>query len=198
MPKKMTSKAFFQLLRRRQSDNALAIDRRIEKAGLEEATVLMSDSSGFSRKTHEYGVIQFLAVMTQCYDRLIPLLETRKGTCISNNADNILALFKDPKDAVQAAIDMHRWLARRNEGLPERDQFNICVGIHHGPLVRLSDNVYGGTVNVAAKIGEDLAGKDEILVSHKVAKRLGKSFSVKYNRSTEIGGRTFELHRVHY
>ncbi len=194
----MTSKAFFDLLRRRRPRNAAAIDARIERDGVTEKTVLMSDSSGFSRKTHDFGILQFLAVMTQCYDKLIPFLKKHRGLCLANNADNILGLFDDPQDAVRAAVDMQRWLIRRNKGLPEKEAFNICIGIHHGELIRLSDNVYGETVNVAAKVGEDLASKDQVLVTDAVKQRLGRGFKTSYTRSTELGGRTYELHRVLY
>jgi adenylate cyclase len=192
------SKAFFDLMRRRTPQNAAAIDRRVERESLSELTVLMSDSSGFSRKTREFGIIQFLAVMTHCYDRLIPLLESHKGVCLANSADNLLAVFDDPNDAVGASIAMHRWLARRNEGLHERDRFNVCIGLHHGKLLRFKDNVYGNTVNIAAKLGEDVASKDEILVTDPVKEKLSRKYKLKFAKSADIGGRTFDLHKVLY
>ncbi len=197
-PGPLSSEQFFNILRRRNRQNADEIDRRIESRSLEELTLLMADSSGFTRKTHEHGILQFLAVMTQCYDRLLPIIARRGGVVLSHNADNIAAVFEAPKQAVRAAIEMQRRLRRRNEGLPEAEQFNICIGIHHGLLVRLKDNVFGAPVNVAAKIGEDLAGKDEILVTAEVAKRIRGLLRLEYARSTEVGGRSFELHRVFY
>lgn len=192
----LTSDEFFSTLRRRTSRNAGKVDTRIlERAGCDLA-VLMSDSSGFSRKTHEYGIFQFLSVMTRCFDRLIPILEKRGGECLSHVADNILAVFREPGDAVRAAVEMHRWLRRYNGGRPDAEQFNICVGIHYGPVVRLRETVYGGTVNVASKVGEDLAGKDEILVTREVVGRIPKTFRTSYDRSVTLGGKPFEIHRV--
>ena len=195
---RLSSKQFFNLLRKRNGANRAAIDKKIEASGTESLSILVSDSSGFSRKTHQYGILQFLAVMTQCYDRLIPLVEKRHGECLVHNADNILAVFHDPAHAVAAAIDMHRWLAKRNKSLPEADQFNICIGIHHGPVLRLTDNIYGDRVNVAAKIGEDVAGKDEILITRDVTDRIKGRFKYEYSRSTELGGKRFELFTVRY
>lgn len=192
--KKLSTKQFFALLRRRNRRNAAAIDRRIEASGLEEWTVLMADASGFTRRTREYGILQFLAVMTQCQEKLMPVIRRHRGICISHGADNILAVFRSPEDAVRGAVAMQRWLRRRNRGLPDRERFNICIGIDVGPVIRLTDNLYGATVNAAAKIGEDLAGKDEILVTRDVAKRVRARTS--YSRSTELGGRTIELFRV--
>lgn len=195
---RLTSKAFFDLMRKRTRRNAARIDGDIESRSLDDVTVLMADSSGFSRKTHQYGILQFLAVMTHCYDRIIPLLERRGGVCLTRNADNIVALFEDPAAAIRGAIDMQRWLVKRNAGLPDAEQYNICIGINSGTAVRLADNVYGDMVNIAAKIGEDLAGKDEILVTKDVAERVGARFPIRYDRTVELGGRMVELHEVQY
>lgn len=195
---RLSSKAFFDVLRKRNRRNAAKVDHEIEARSLDDVTVLMADSSGFSRKTHSYGILQFLAVMTHCYDRIIPLLERRGGVCLSRNADNIVALFEDPAAAIRGAIDMQRWLIRRNKGLPDAEQYNICIGINCGTVVRLADNVYGDMVNIAAKIGEDLAAKDQILVTRTVAERVGAEFEIRYDRSVEVGAQMVELHHVEY
>jgi class 3 adenylate cyclase len=135
--------------------------------------------------------------MTYCYDNLVPLVR-RHGTVIAHGADNLLAVFDRPHDAVRAAREMHLWLRRRNQRVSDAEQFSLCIGIHHGKVLRLEDNVYGDPVNVAAKVGEDLAGKDEILVTHKAARLLPASVKKDYSRSAEIGGLTYELYKVRY
>lgn len=197
-PKRLSSNAFFDLLRKRNRRNAAKVDREIEAVSLDDVTVLMADSSGFSRKTHAYGIIQFLAVMTHCYDKVIPLMEKRGGVTLSRNADNIVALFEDPATAIHAAIDVQKWLVKRNEGLPDQEQYNLCIGINSGTVIRLSDNIYGDMVNVAAKLGEDVAAKDQILVTGDVAKRVRSVFPIRYDRTIEIGKQMVELHEVQY
>ena len=197
-PKRLTSDGFFDVLRTRNSRNARKVDTDIEARSLDDVTVMMVDSSGFSRKTHAYGIIQFLAVMTHCYDRIIPRLEARGGITLSRNADNIFALFEEPDDAVRAAIDMQQWLQKRNIGKPDAEQYSVCIGINSGTVVRLSDNVYGDMVNVAAKVGEDLAAKDQILVTKVVAEQVGKKFDIRYDRTVEIGSQMIEVHEVQY
>ncbi|MBI3550692.1 MAG: adenylate/guanylate cyclase domain-containing protein [Elusimicrobia bacterium] len=194
----LSSREFFNKLRKRTRENAHLIDAEIERRSVRDLTVLMCDSSGFSRKTNEFGILQFLGVMTYCYDRLIPLIEEDGGLVLSHDADNILAIFEDPLKAITAAADMHRWLRRYNDHRPPGEQYNVCIGIHRGKLLRLADNIFGSCVNIAAKLGEDLAEKDEILVTKEVAERGRKRFKIDYTRSTELGGRTLELFRVKY
>ncbi|MDD5304573.1 MAG: adenylate/guanylate cyclase domain-containing protein [Elusimicrobia bacterium] len=197
-PNLPTSEQLFARLRGRTKANADSLDRDIENQCVLDATVMMCDSSGFTRRTREYGILHFLAVMTRVYDLAEPIIARHRGTVISRGADNLLAVFETPVAGVDAAIAIQRLLAKFNAGKTDRDQFQLCMGFHHGKLLRLKDGVYGDKVNVASKIGEDLASAEEILVTGEVAKRLPPRVKRKYARSAELGGKTFELHTVNY
>lgn len=197
----LSSNHFFKLLRSRNRKNAGEIDRTIESKCLQKLAILVSDASGFSRRTHEYGILQFLAAMTYCYDRLKPLITRGNGLCLSrnvDNGDNLIAIFADPVEAVQTAINMQLWLRKYNQRRLEAEQFNMCIGIAWGPALRLKHDIFGDKVNMAAKIGEDMASKDEILVTQEVANHVKGRFPREYARSTHIGGRHVELYRVRY
>jgi len=193
-----TADELFERLRGRTKANADVMDRDIEKQCVSEVTVMMCDSSGFTRRTHEYGILHFLAVMTIVYDLVEPIVAKKGGTVISRGADNLLAVFEDPSKGVEAAIAMQRLLAKFNDGKTDRDQFQLCMGFHHGAILRLKDGIFGDKVNIASKIGEDLASAEEIIVTGEVAKRLSAKIKRSYARSVDLGGKTFELHRVKY
>ena len=193
-----TAEQLFERLRRRTRTNADVLDREIENECVHETTVMMCDSSGFTRRTHDYGILHFLAAMTAAYDRVEPILAKHRGVLISRGADNLLAIFDSPADGVDAAIAMQRLLAEFNAGKSDRDQFQLCMGFHFGKILRVADGIFGDKVNIAAKIGEDLAAADEILVTGDVAKRLPARIKRSYARSVDLGGKTFELHRVKY
>ena len=193
-----TREQFFSRLRRRRPSNADDLDRELEARCVRELTVMMCDSSGFSRKTHDYGILQFLAVMTRCYDKLVPVVARHGGYTIAHGADNLLAVFPDLAHGVDAAAAMQRWLADHNEGKHDREQFNLCIGLHHGKILRLKDDIYGDKVNVAAKIGEDLASKDDILVTGEAERLLPSRLKRRYARSVALGGKDFELYQVRW
>lgn len=193
-----TTEALFARLRRRTKANADDLDRELEQRCVRELTVLMCDSSGFTRKTHDYGILQFLAVMTRVYDAAIPLVRRRRGAVIHHGADNLLAVFPDPASAADAALDVMRWLRVYNKGKKDPEQFQLCMGIHHGKVLRLKDGIFGDKVNIAAKIGEDLAGAEEILVTGEVEARLPTRVKRAYARSVTLGGKEFALHRLKY
>lgn len=194
----MTTKKFFDLVRHRTVRGAAALDARIEKACGAELTVVSCDSSGFSRKTHEHGIIEFMDNMVKCHDALEKIVARHGGITLSDKADNLMLIFDEPVQAVACAIEMHRWLKRRNVGLPEHKKYNICVGIHHGKLLRFADDAYGPAVNVAFKLGEDIAGKDELMITAQVNEVVKKKFRTDYTKHITIGGLSFDAYKVKY
>ncbi len=185
---------FFELLRERPAKGE-RFDARIALRFERELTILAADSSGFSKKTFEHGIVRFLANLVRSYDGIIPIIERHRGTVTTQNADNVLAVFDDTTLAVRAATAMHAWLAGRNRLLAPADRFELCIGIHHGKVLRLADDVYGAAVNVCAKIGEDKAARNETLVTDGVVAR-APGFRYARAGSAAIGGRRLRLHRV--
>jgi len=198
MNRSLDTQEFFGLLQRRTARTAERIDQVLRERSERDVVIFVSDSSGFTRKTHEYGVAHFLAVMTQCYRRLLPVFRKNRGTLLARTADNMLAVFDRPEHALRASVEIQKWLRRFNSGKKDRDQFHLCIGLESGRAFVLKDNVYGACVNVASKLGEDLAGKGEILVTGGIAQQVKRRFRCSYSRTTNIGGRSFELYRVSY
>ena len=53
-------------------------------------------------------------------------------------------------------------------------------------------------MNVAFKLGEDVAAKDELLVSGQVNEMIKRSFRTDYAKHVTIGGVTFDVYKVKY
>jgi len=194
----LDSREFFRLLHGRNRRNADRVDRAIRERAERQVTVFICDASGFTRKTHSYGIHQFLAVMARGYRSLHPIFARCEGSIVSQAADNLVAWFENPQNAVRASIEIQRKLRRANDGKKDADQFHLSIGMETGPVLVLKDNIYGASVNVASKVGEDMAGKGQILVTSGVAKQVRPKYRATYDRSAEIGGRLFELYRVPY
>lgn len=109
---------------------------------------------------------------------LFPVVEAFKGTIIKTIGDSIMASFKTPKDGVEAAIAMQQQLrkARRSDST---FGVHIRIGVHTGQAIVESNDVFGDTVNVAARV-EGAAKSDEILVSEATARKLS-------NKKTRYG-----------
>jgi class 3 adenylate cyclase len=176
----------------RSLDERRAFEREL---GTEKAAILAADSSGFTRTTQRHGIVHFLGVMTIAYDELIPIIERCGGEVLSHNADNILAIFGDPRAAADSAQAMHDALNRRNASVSEVERFGMCIGLDYGPVLRLTDNAYGDHVNKAFKIGEDLARRGETLATHAVAATLPAG-TATFIRNAKLGDEDVKLYRI--
>jgi len=85
--------------------------------------------------------------------------------------DGVLAVFTSAKQAIACALDCHN---AASEG-----DLSLHAGIHAGDVIREADNVYGGAVNIAARISA-LSAPGEVLVSDTVRSLARTSAGVSF------------------
>jgi class 3 adenylate cyclase len=127
--------------------------------------VLVVDLSGFTRSTKQHGVLHFLAVHARALRLGRAAIEAVGGELVKSEADNLIAIFDDSPAAAAAARAFHGAARAANADLPPVAHVEPCIGIAWGDVIRLSDDVFGDPVNVAYKLGEDVARPWQILVS---------------------------------
>ncbi|MCL6522184.1 MAG: FtsW/RodA/SpoVE family cell cycle protein [Firmicutes bacterium] len=106
-----------------------------------------------------------LAMVMVLEDRLQPLIERWDGRLVRAEADNLYAVFPDVTAAVRCAEAMVQTTNEANALLPPADDLFISVGIGYGDLLVVGDDLFGDEMNLASKLGEDLAQRDEILLT---------------------------------
>jgi hypothetical protein len=84
--------------------------------------------------------------------------------------DEIMSIFPGPDAAANAAADIQA----RIEALPEvaGKKLGVRVAFHHGPVLQRDDDIFGDTVNLAARLVAQ-AKKGEIILSTDTAALLG-------------------------
>ncbi len=142
------------------------IDRKLKKAFERRVSIVALDMCGFSRITKDYGIIHYLAMIQQMEAAARPAVRQNGGLVIKQEADNLWAIFDTPTRAVEAALDILRAFEAINSVVPsERDIFGT-VGIGYGDtLVIGHEDLFGSEMNLASKLGEDLGGRNEILIT---------------------------------
>jgi len=143
------------------------IDRQLRDAFERKVAVLVLDMIGFSRLTIQYGIIHYLAMIHQMEEAARPAVTGNGGVVIKQEADNLYAIFDDPQQALESALDIFRAFDAVNSVVPpDRDIFG-SIGIGYGETLVIDEkDMFGSEVNIACKLGEDLAGKSEILLTH--------------------------------
>src|SRR3989475_3966564 len=131
-----------------------------------QTTVLFADVSGSTKLYETAGDAAALTAIGRCIERMRKAAESTGGRVVKTIGDEIMALFPSPDAAAGAASEMHATI----EQLPEVGgaKLGVRVGFHSGPVIQREDDVFGDTVNMAARLVEQ-AGKGQIIISHETA-----------------------------
>jgi len=173
-----------------------AIDAAIEQAFVRDVAMLVLDMCGFSRITARHGIIHFLAMVHQMEQAARPAIVGNGGEVVKQEADNLFAVFSHPEQALQAALDIHRALDAMNAVQPPEAALLASVGIGYGPtLVIAEKDLFGHEMNLACKLGEDIAGPGEILLTPGACQRLPAGRYVFSELPCTIGGELLPAHR---
>lgn len=174
-PEKITTtSSLLEALDDRGSDPAVAkaFDEAVWAARGSEGAMLVTDLSGFTRVTKARGILHFLAIFRRCQLACVPLIASHGGKLLKQEADDLIAIYPDASKALTSALAMLESTRVLNRWLAEEDRVYMCMGIEQGSLLALEDDAFGDPVNVAFKLGEELAEPNEILVGHVAFERL--------------------------
>jgi len=126
-----------------------------------ELTVLFADVRNFTALSEQLGSANTFAFLNACFDVLVPIIVEHGGLVDKYIGDALLALFPDPRAAVDAAAAL---VAAAPSipcpGAPGLGPVRLGVGLNTGKLVlgtvgvaqRLQTTVIGDVVNTAARI----------------------------------------------
>jgi len=148
------------------------IDTMIQSKFEVTCAVLILDMSGFSVAVQRFGIIHHLASIRRMHVAVGPAVESAGGRVVKFDADNCFAVFDTVNAAVQGVRAIQKSLGKQNTVLPVKEQISVSIGIGHGAILLGTDDFFGDQVNQAAKLGEDLAGANEVLLSEAAGKKL--------------------------
>ncbi|HET6150373.1 MAG TPA: adenylate/guanylate cyclase domain-containing protein [Polyangia bacterium] len=153
-------------LRNEHPERLAEIDRQIHETFAETHAVMVLDMCGFSRLTMRHGITHFLAMIHRLQGIVGPVVVARGGRVVKTEADNVFAVFPDVAPAVAAASDIQSRLRAANAVLPEDWDLHASLGIGYGELLMIEgEDLFGNEMNLASKLGEDVAGSGEIFLT---------------------------------
>jgi adenylate cyclase len=133
--------------------------------------VLFADVVESTALYRRLGDVEALNVINAVISELKAVLPHHQGRLVKTLGDAVMCLFPDADCAVEAAVDMQHAVAALN---PAGEQMQIRVGLHTGPVVIGSEDVYGDTVNVAAYLA-DAATPGQILIAEETGGDMAQS-----------------------
>ena len=136
--------------------------------GDREVAILFTDLVGFSDWTLEAGDTLALELLRRVGVATETPVRTHGGTIVKRLGDGLMAVFDEPSQAVDAALEAGANLKEIEVG---GHSPRLRAGVHVGTPRRLGGDYFGVDVNIAARVAQ-AAGAEEILVSELAHDRL--------------------------
>ena len=170
---------------RQRPEIALAIHDRFG-AG---RTVLIGDMAGFTRRVEEADVVRFVALIFEMREICKPLVEAHGGYLFKTDADNVFAAFEEPAAGLDCAVAIQRELERANATRPPDERIELGLALASGTVLAIGgEDVWGLPINLASKLGEDLAEPEEILADESMLPALDNRDFDREPRASTVSG----------
>jgi class 3 adenylate cyclase len=147
------------------------------------STMLILDSSGFTRVSKSHTIYHFLICLVKMRNIVHSVFQKYHCRNFYSISDNIYAEFDTPDVAFEASRDANRAIVEAELMLTEDEPFSICVGIGYGDVLRSkSEGLFGDEMNLASKLGEDIANAGEILMTESAYGQLSEEYQTKFQK----------------
>ncbi|MBN2297327.1 MAG: adenylate/guanylate cyclase domain-containing protein [Deltaproteobacteria bacterium] len=157
--------------------------------------ILFADISGSTGMYEHLGDENAHKLVSRCLEVISEAVARHKGTIVKTIGDEVMCTFAAAELAVQAAIGMQKAVDAMLPILPNQSiKPNIRVGLHLGPVIMRSSDIFGDAVNMAARMVE-LAKPRQIITNQQTIHALpeGIGIDIKCIDRTTIKGKAGEF-----
>lgn len=163
--------------------------RQIKKSR-KPTTILFTDIEGSTKYWDRHGDVKGRLLIDRHNRLLFPVIHKYRGRIVKTIGDAIMAAFKKPENAINAAVGMQQILEEERARDRRRFRLHVRIGIHTGQGIVERKDVFGDVVNVAARV-ESKAKGDEILLSGAAASRVKNTeFALINQGSASVKGKS--------
>ena len=159
---------------------------------------LFTDIRDFTGISEGLQPLEVVELLNSYFNRMNSTIIKHKGEIDKLMGDCIMALFKDPDDALKSAIEIRTELAKFNLGTHQR-QINNGIGLNYGEVIignigsesKMDYTVVGDIVNTASRL-EALTKyyKVPLIISEDLKVQLKDSYHIRFLDEALIKGKS--------
>jgi class 3 adenylate cyclase len=154
-------------------EKRVQITEEIESTFGQDQATLIIDMSGFTRTTHQHGIVAFLLMIHEMHRVCCPVIREQGGKLIKTEADNLFCLFDGVQAALAASQEIIHRLETVNVLLPLEHHLYASIGIGWGRVLNVGDeDLFGDEVNLSCKLSEDIATQNQVLFTERAHQQL--------------------------
>jgi len=130
-----------------------------------EITIMFADIVGSTRLYEILGDETAEGLISTTLKKLGGIITAAQGEIIKTTGDGLMCHFPKADQAIAAAKQMHEYLAKKPAASKDY-KIAIRVGAHHGPIIESDGDLYGDTVNIAARVGDLARGGKTVITGY--------------------------------
>lgn len=124
--------------------------------------ILFADVSGSTKLYEAVGDAAAQEAIDLCCKLFAAITEQHGGRVVKTIGDEVMSIFPAAAEAARAAVDIQ--LGMTGMAPVEKVQLGVRIGLNHGPVVERDGDVFGDTVNLAARLTE-MASRGQIITA---------------------------------
>jgi adenylate cyclase len=138
-----------------------------------ECAVLFADLKDSTSLYERLGVNDAFALIKRCLEAMALAVQEAGGRLVKNTGDGVMAVLPDADAAATVSLAIHKALDSASQ-LPEAG-VAVRIGFCYGPVVDSEADVFGETVNLAARLCE-MGSPGISMTTRETASMLAKSW----------------------
>ena len=115
-----------------------------------QCVVMFADVAGSTAMYENMGDIEARERISKALNTLIAICKRHQGKLVKTIGDEILVYFLDVDLALMASQAIQETM--EDDRSPETIGLSIHIGMHFGPVIMEENDIFGDTVNVAARV----------------------------------------------
>ena len=156
------------------------------------SAIMFADVAGSMRLYETLGDLLAEQKIAQCLQQMSDIVARNNGSVIKTIGDELMCRFPSADDAVEAACEIHESL---QEGAGTQDpKLQVRIGLQYGEVIDKGKDLFGDTVNVAARM-VSIAGAGQTITTEQTVNQLSPAGNImvrEFDR-TLIKGKQNEL-----
>ena len=155
-------------------------------------TVMFAGFIGASAAIEAAGDSATREAIGRCFERIGGAATSCGGRVVKTTHDKAMILIATPDAAADAAVAIHTAVSEFPAIAAVK--LGLGIGFHHGPVIQKETDVFGDTVNLASRLGEQ-AAKGQIITTQETATLFSPIYRpwVRKLGTVDVKGRTDEV-----
>ncbi len=126
--------------------------------------VMIADVVDYTRLTEAAELETHARLRALRVETIDPCIVSYRGHIVKNTGDGFLASFDSSVDALRCAVEIQREVPLREISAPADRRIRLRIGLNVGEVIEEEEDIYGTTVNIAARL-EQFSPPGGIIIS---------------------------------